>query len=262
MIMRSLLLLFASLALVGCDLDAQPLLQNYDGETVQGADVVDLDVGEDPPEMDGDTFSGFLGPSDIGQGDHSGSTATFTGTGGRVCLIIDPQSVWRDDKWIDESGSEQNNPFMYDYPYDDGDLDLQAGLAAYYTGSPGERMGDFINSFPDDNGVDRRVDLNTCLLEDRWGIVGSAAGRGTPEWCSFETVADTQYRIAITVFSVPTNDNSLKYAFEIRDGDCPVQVDECTLRGDYDEHENTELPSNFDNVEDMYCRGPADGPDR
>ena len=250
------------LALVGCDLDSEPLLQNFDGETLHGADVVDIDQLDETIELDGDTFVGRLGPSDIGRGDHSGATATFLGTGDRVCLIIDPQSVWRDDKWIDESGSEQINPFMYDYPHDDGDVDLQAGLAAYYTGTPGERMGDFVNSFPDDNGVERRIDLNTCLLEDRWGIVGSAAGRGTPEWCAFDTVADTQYRIAITVFSVPTDDNELKYSFELREGDCPVQVDECTLRGDYDDHENVDLPQNFDNVEDMYCRGPADGPER
>jgi hypothetical protein len=250
------------MALVACGLDSESLRQNYDGETIQPADVVDLDVGEDPPEIDGDTFVGFLGASDIGTGAHSGATATFTGTGGRVCLIIDPQSVWRDDRWIDESGSEQINPFMVDHPYDDGDVDLQAGLAAFYTGTPGEKMGDFINSFPDENGVERRIDLNNCLLEDRFGIVGAAAGRGTPEWCAFDTEADRQYRIAITVFSVPTDDDELKYAFEIRDGDCPTFVSECTLRGDYDDHENTDLPNDFDNVEDMYCRGPDNGPER
>lgn len=260
--MRIAIFAAAALALVGCDLDAEPLLQNFDGEEVQGADVVDLDRVDEPPVLDGPTFLGTLAPSDIGQGDFSGATATFEGTGGRVCLIIDPQSVWRDDRWIDESESEQDNPLMYDYPYDDGDVDLQAGLSAYYTGSPGERMGDFINSFPDDNGVERRVDLNNCLLEDRWGIVGSSAGRGTPEWCSFDTVAATQYRIAITLFSAPTNDNEMKYAFEIRDGDCPVQVNECTLRGDYDVHENVDLPLGFANVEDMYCGGPDEGPER
>ena len=262
--MRALLFCaaLASFGLVACDLDSDPLLQNYDGETVQGADVVDLDIAESPPELDGPTFHGLLRPSDIGTGDHSGATATFTGTGGRVCLIVDPQSVFRDDRWFDESGAEQINPFMLDYPHDDGDVDMQAGLAAYYTGTPGDQMGDFVNSFPDANGVERRIDLNICLLEDRWGIVGAAAGRGTPEWCSFETVADTQYRIAITVFSVPTDDDELKYAFELRDGACPLQVDECTLRGDYDLDESAELPAQYDNVEDMYCRGPGDGPER
>jgi len=265
--MRALLLLCgAGLALVGCDLDGRELLQNYDPETGESLPVTveDLDRVDDPPVVcaaddvaDGrcDVFTGGLGPSDVGSGQLSGATYTFNGTGGRVCVIVDPQSVWRDDKMLDDTGNETTNPLMQDFPYDDGDLDMLAGLASYYTGTPGELMGDFVNDFVDDNGVARRVDLNVCLQEDTFGQTGGTAGRATPEACSFETLANTPYRVALYAFSVPVDDNNLRYAFQVREGACPTVIDECTLRGDRDRAAEGALPFDADNVEDMYCEG-------
>ncbi|MBN95495.1 MAG: hypothetical protein CL928_15755, partial [Deltaproteobacteria bacterium] len=100
--------LVALILLQACDLNTSLLLQNYDHEagSLDSADVRDLDLSETPPSIDGGTYVGTLGPSDIGAGSYSGASFTITGTGERVCLIVDPQSVWRDDLYIDDSGSE------------------------------------------------------------------------------------------------------------------------------------------------------------
>ena len=251
----------------GCDLDGRALLQNYDPVTGESrpVTVVDLDDATDAPvvcEEDDLTlcepYVGELGPSDVGTGTLSGASYTFVGTGGRVCVVIDPQSVFRDNRMRDASGTETVNPFMEDFTFDDGDLDVIAGLASYYTGTPGEIMGDFVNTFYDDNGVGRRVDLNLCLQEDNHGQVGGTAGRATPEMCGFDTLPDTPYRVALYAFSVPVDDNTLKYAFVVRDGDCPTTIDECALRGDRDRPAPGTLPFERDNVEDMYCEGFSD----
>ncbi|MCO4769776.1 MAG: hypothetical protein KDA24_07065 [Deltaproteobacteria bacterium] len=264
---RSLLLLAASgLLFTGCDLDGSELLQSFDPETGESlpVTVVDLDRVDEPPTVcsqedvnDGDceTYLGAVGPSDLGTGQLSGATFTFDGTGGRVCVLIDPQSVWRDDRVLEPSGNPVTNPFMDDYPFDDGDLDLLTGLASYYTGTPGDTMGDFVNDFVDDNGVSRRVDLNLCLQDDTHGQTGGTSGRATPEMCSFQTLENTPYRIALYAFSVPVDDNELKYALQVREGNCPVQIDECTLRGDRDRAPEGALPFGLDNVEEMYCEG-------
>jgi len=245
--------LLIALALAGCDLDPNPLLQNYNPETggLFTADVKDLDGSENAPGVDSGTFISSLGASEVGAGSFSGATFTFEGTGSRVCIIVDPQSVWRDDLQVSDGG-ESTNPFMNDYPHDDGDIDLLGGLASFYTGTPGVEMGDFFGSFPDSNGVERAIDLNLCLMQDRNGSTGGTAGRATPEWCDFVTDEGTTYMGVLLVFSVPVDDDRLRYALEVRDGACPQNINECTLRGDYDPLEDP-LPSGFVNVEDQYC---------
>jgi hypothetical protein len=257
----------AILALSSCELDNQQLLQSYEDGAQLAAEVVDLDLVESPPvvqnvdeeeDFDYETFLHELGPSDIGAGLISGSTVSFLGTGGRVCVIVDPQSVWRDDRQLGESGTDVPNPYMSDFPYDDGDIDILAGIAAYYTGTPGVEMGDFFGSVTDDNGVDRAVDFNLCLMQDYFGVVGGTAGRATPEWCSFETILDVEYRVALPVFAVPEDDDRLKYALQLRGGECPGTVDECTLRGDYDPEPEAALPGGFEDVEALYCDSYGD----
>ena len=248
---------FASLLAAGCNLDTRALLQNFDGEegVFEAVDVRDLDLGETPPSIDGGTYVGTLGPSDIGAGLYSGATFTIAGNGDRICVIVDPQSVWRDDLQVDSSNNEITNPYMSDFPHDDGDLDMLAGLASYYTGTAGEVIGDFLGNFPDSNDVERAIDLNLCIQEDYHGQVGGTAGRSTPESCSFETLPGVTYLVVLQVFSVPTDDNELKYALEVRSGDCPVSIDECTLRGDTDQLAEGVLPAPFTDTESMYCDG-------
>ncbi|MBJ95622.1 MAG: hypothetical protein CMP23_14255 [Rickettsiales bacterium] len=250
-------LVCAGLWLVSCNLDTRALLQDFDPEagTFETVDVRNLDERDQPPSIDGGTYVGTLGPSNIGAGLYSGATFTIPGNGERVCVIVDPQSVWRDDLQLDSSNNEIANPFMTDFPHDDGDLDLLVGLASYYTGTPGEVIGDFLGNFPDSNGVERAIDLNLCLQEDYHGQVGGTAGRSTPEACSFVTLPGVDYRVVLQVYSVPIDDNELRYALEVRSGECPVTIDECTLRGDADPAPEGALPSEFDaqDVEELYC---------
>jgi hypothetical protein len=63
------------------------------------------------------------------------------------------------------------------------------------------------------------------------------------------------YRVALLAFAVPVDDNSLRYAFQVRAGRCPISIDECFLRGDRDRAPEGSLPFGADNVEDMYCEG-------
>lgn len=236
------------LLLLGCNYDAMSLLQNEGA-----ADVQDLDAAANPPLLDGGQYEGTLLGSDIGGGNYSGATFTIAGTGERVCLIIDPQSVWRDDLQLGPEG-DVSNPWMEDHPYDDGDLDLLAGLASYYTGTPGTELGDFFGTFPDSNGVDRAIDLNLCQMNDYHGQASGTAGRATPEWCSFETDPGVTYMGVLRVFSVPVDDDELRYLLDVRSGACPSQVDECTLRGDTDVlPEGLELPEDYSSLESMYC---------
>ena len=92
---------------------------------------------------------------------------------------------------LDADGREVQNPYMDDFPHDDGDVDLLGGLASFYTGTPGVEMGDFFGSFPDSNGVDRAIDLNLCLQQDTHGQTGGTAGRATPRANSAESAAQT-----------------------------------------------------------------------
>ena len=248
--MRRLFGLLALLVAAGCNYNPLPLLQN-EGE----ADVHDLDRVDDRPEIDAGQFEGRLLGSNIGAGEYSGATFTFEGTGDRVCLIVDPQSVWRDDLQLSPQG-DVANPWMDNYPYDDGDIDLLAGLASYYTGTPGVELGDFFGTFPDSNGVDRAVDLNLCLMEDYHGSSSGTAGRATPEWCSFETEPGVTYMGVLRVFSVPVDDDELLYQLDLRSGDCPQDINECTLRGDFDPApDDVQFPDDYTSVENMYCDG-------
>jgi hypothetical protein len=244
------------LVLAACTLDERYLLQNWDAGTSDflAPDVQDLDLVDEPPVLDGRTFRGEVGPGDIGGGRPSGATFSFTGTGERICLIVDPQSVFRDDLTRNPDGGEGPDPFFEDFPHDDGDIDLLAGQAAFYTGTPGEEMGDFVAGFIDDNGVERRIDLNLCLMTDYFGQAGGHAGRASPEWCSFMTTTDVLYRVVLQVYSVPMDDNRLRFALELRSGECPATVDECTLRGDADRAEDGVLPQGEEDVEQHYCQ--------
>lgn len=246
-----------------CSFDTRVLLPTWDGAEFAGVQVVSLnedlgaaDPGETPDIDPADPYIGHLGPSDVGAGEYAGATWDFYGTGDRVCVIVDPEGVFRDDRQLGGDGLEYDNPYFDDYPYDDGDIDIAVGEAAWYTGTPGERMGDFFARFPDDNGIDRAVDLNVCLMEDYFGVVGGHAGRGSPEWCDFETTPGVLYRVALTVFATPMDDNDLRYAFAVVPGACPTEIDECTLRNDvpYDEDAAQVFPGeDVYNAEGMYC---------
>jgi len=226
------------IAATGCDANGLALLQNYDDGELLPPDVQDLDGDDGPglqPVDEFEPFIGELGPIDNSSSDRGGATATFTGTGGPVCVAVDPQTVWRDDR--DLQGN--SDPAWENHLYDDGDLDLVVGLAADYTGTPGLVMGSFETVYVDGLGVERRADLNLCHQPDRYGFAGGTAGRATPEWCTIDTYEGVTYLVALLTFSVPLDDNRLRFALALLEGSCDDlgTVDECTLRGDADPHD-------------------------
>ncbi len=229
--------------------------------------VVDLMADDAPPELvtEGDEgwpapFISEVGPVHWGSGDIGGATATFTGTGGAMCAIVDPQTVWRDDWAVTHEGTVTDMA-MADFIYDDGDLDMLVGMSADYTGTPGQTMGSFKRTFTDPLGVQREADFNLCLMFDRYGIAGAAAGRATPEWCTIQTVQGVEYTVALLTFSVPLDDDALRFALQLREGECPAEVNECTLRGDADPKEFPEeiaievgnFTYEYEDLEQKYC---------
>jgi len=294
---RTTAILILALALAGCDIDGLAITQYHDdkygddweehcgevygcvvvplmegGElverevckTVPPCPVQDLMVEQKPPavettDSDGDwpaPFVGALGPVHWGTGDLGGATATFVGTGGAVCAITDPQTVFRDD-WVMTDSGVSSDTAMDDYIHDDGDLDLLVGMSADYTGTHGEIIGSFKRTFTDPLGVEREADFNLCLQYDEDGIAGGTAGKATPEWCTIDTIEGVEYTVVLMTFSVPMDDNALRFALQLREGACPAEVDECTLVGDADPSPITlqvgNLQYHYDDLEERYC---------
>jgi hypothetical protein len=166
-----------------------------------------------------------------------GSSATFIGTGGEVCIVVDPESVY----WS-ESVAIQDPDTRYTWPdnfQDDGDVDLLAGLSAYYTGTPGLDIGDFKAVYEDDLGVEVDIEFNECTIADAYGTVGGNAGRSHVEYCTVDTSAHpgVEYTVVMQAFSLPLDDDLLTYAYVVVDVGCSeltgrIPLNECTLPGE------------------------------
>ena len=156
-----------------------------------------------------------VGPAPTGT--RGGVTATVTATGSDLCIIVDPESVFWNQS-VATNGA--NNAFTWpDNATDDGDLDIQVGLAGYYTGTPGFEIGDFEQIYEDSLGTETAIEYNECTMLDINGRPGAAAGRGAPEYCTIETALhpDRSYMILLNTFSVPLDDFKLDYAINVYD---------------------------------------------
>ncbi len=205
----SLLFLLAAAAAAGC-IDPMPdgVRQANRGDAPR---IVDLDdTGTFVIGTAGQMTVTLSGPNK-GDGERGGATATFLGTGGPMCVILDPEN--------------QFDTLSY---ADDGDSDLFVGRAADYTGQPGISIGEFRGDYVDSLGVPHTLDQNLCLQFDINGLPGAHAGSGSPENCAIETVAGTPYILLAETFSVPVDDDELVVALEVLNGGCPT-VDEDTL---------------------------------
>ena len=191
-----------------------------------------------------------LGPT--GDANPSGVTLTFEGTGGSVCIFSDPELVYWNQAVSVQGGADVNRWRFPDNSYDDGDVDLTAGLSVYYTGTEGERMGNFAVQYQDSLGNTVPIDLVACTITASvlGGVNPTAhSGRGAPEFC---TIANTQpgvaYTVALEAFSLPPDDNRLMMGLMLADGGCntlinaaappdasgPVERmnEECLIRGE------------------------------
>lgn len=161
------------------------------------------------------TEVGPTGSSAIG-----GATFRFVGTGGDVCIWMDPELV----SWSQSVSPTDPDPDLAwpDNLFDDGDIDLDAGPSVFYTGTPGQRMGRFKSTFRDSLGIETTVDLSSCTSPGAApGSAPDSAGRAAPEGCSiYGTIPDRPYTVVLETFSVPLDDKRLGMGMFIVEGSC------------------------------------------
>ena len=110
-----------------------------------------------------------------------GVTFNFLGTGGPVCVFVDPETAAWNNSVAAEQDEVQRAWSYPDNPFDDGDLDVFVGLSAYYNGSPGVAMGDFRVTYSDSLGNEVPIELSECSNTNVFDDPGRFfSGRGMP----------------------------------------------------------------------------------
>lgn len=216
----------------------------------------------------------------------SGATIEFLGNGGDVCAFVDPEFLF----W-NQAVSQVSPNLQYrfpDNPYDDGDMDLRAGLSVYYRGTPGERMGGFEVQYSDDLGNDVEIDLVSCTQSTDFDNDEPHAGRAHVEYCDIRnTQPGVSYTVALEAFGLPRDDGRLSFGVILATGPCngtngltglmaPVSLgnaasgvnEECVIRGEtlppLAEGEGAHLHHgyaegrswpNAEAIEDVFCSG-------
>jgi len=227
----------AALLLGGCDYSGDWLFAG----AVEGLPGV-IHLGElepseidSPADIDDSIIFGEIGAT--GTVDEGGVTFTFRGTGDSVCLWVDPElAFWNPSV----SASSPVDKWAYpDNLEDDGDIDMSAGYAVYYTGSPGETVGGFEIRYQDSLGEDVPIELNECVMYGYFSQDGAHAGRGYPEYCELQATApDVSYMVLLKNWSTPLDDDRLSYGFLVSHGSCnnitttSGRPDECVIRGE------------------------------
>lgn len=199
-----------------------------------------------------------------------GATYQFAGTGGNVCVVVDPEAMF----WNRELSTQSTSvKYKYDDVYeDDGDIDIAVGLTAYYTGSPGEEIGDFQAVFTDTAGVEHELEFDECLQTGYFGDPAHA-GRASIEYCQINTSLrpGVMYTVVLETFALPIDDSVLSFGTMVYDGPCSdmpwvdsdgaVQsgASECVLPNEVGHAEpDGNLPEGkewFPELERAYCTG-------
>jgi hypothetical protein len=203
-----------------------------------------IDLGEVTPadvtglaDVAGAVMYGEVGAT--GTSARGGITMSFRGTGGPVCLWVDPELV----AWNTSVNTQQpvRNFIWPDNPFDDGDIDLAAGLSVYYSGTPGQEVGSFRILYQDQLGNRVPIELNECVIAGMNAPSGGRAGRGSPEYCTLQaTQPGINYTLLLETWSTPLDDDILSYGLLVANGDCRDIVgaapDECVITGETREH--------------------------
>ncbi len=189
-----------------------------------------------------------------------GVTFNFIGTGGPVCVFTDPETIFWNTQVAAIPDDTQRAWSYPDNPYDDGDLDVYVGLSAYYTGSPGLTVGDFVVSYTDSLGNEVPIELSECTNLDLFDDPGGFSGRASSELCNLPFTSEgISYTGLLQTFSTPLDDDRLGYGLILFDGTCDEMVSlvgaseaasgtlECVILGE------SLIP--FDNPESLYYTG-------
>lgn len=246
--MNRLFLALAGAALVGgCDYTGDWLFAGavpgipgiYVLEGAGGGPIVPVNINT-RAQVDQNAIYAEIGPT--GTAAIGGATFTFIGTGGDVCVWVDPEFVF----W-NQSVSVARPTRRWSYPdnvFDDGDLDLFVGLSVYYTGTPGEVIGNFQVRYEDSLGNDVPISLVECIIPGALYPDGAHAGRGTPEYCTVSgTREGVSYTALLETWSTPLDDDRLGYGVLVANGTCNAlmlslgvepnsQEEECVIRGE------------------------------
>lgn len=236
------------LSLAGCDyngdflfplsgeIDDVVILTNPDGDPLVPAVIESID------DLAENIIYSEVGPSLTTN--YGGITTEFIGTGRSVCIWVDPETTFWNQAISERADGEALKWTYPDNIFDDGDLDLYAGLSVYYTGSPGEAIGDFSVAYEDSLGNSVPISLAACP-NDPGVFDGTLAqgGRGSPEYCTLPpTDIGISYTVLMRTFSTPLDDDRLSYGFLIADGPCDdlretvlsgtALSDECVIQGE------------------------------
>lgn len=209
-----------------------------------GGPIVPVDVAT-PEDIRAGTIYAEVGPArTTGYG---GVTFEITGTGEPICLWLDPETVFWNEA-ISARPSESDRKWAYpDNVFDDGDMDLFAGLSVYYTGSPGETVGDFVVQYQDSLGNLVPVSLAACPNKFNAPVNDPASGgRGSPDWCSMPaTDLGVSYTVLLRTWSTPLDDDRLSFGILVANGACEdvmdvafagtdasTEAEECVIQGE------------------------------
>ena len=165
---RTLLVsVIAMSALPGCDYTGDFLFAGaiegmepiYHIYAEDGGDFILPNEISNADEIPALTIYGEISPT--GSSIKGGATFYFEGNGRDVCVWVDPETAFY-SQVVDENGSQTGADLAhFGYPnntFDDGDFDLFIGKSVYYTGSPGEVIGDFVVAYTDSLGNEVPID--------------------------------------------------------------------------------------------------------
>jgi hypothetical protein len=249
--------------LAGCANEADPFRpQVSDVPGIQDLGVIEILTDEDrasglplsDPSYEGKVYYGRLGATEDAQA-VGGATFQFEGTGGSVCVAVDPEAVF----WNFAVAESTSGKYKYkDHYADDGDIDLKVGLSAYYTGSPGVEIGSFEALYTDPSGVEHSLEFNECTQTGYQGTPDVFAGRASVEYCTIDTAtrAGVMYTVLLETFSLPVDDDIVSFGAVVMDGGCGFgdsadAIDECLLPNEVgwaEPEENVTFDENGDPV--------------
>ena len=224
MMSRTLVVL---LALTACDREGRDYIA-WPEDSHPGVQNLDERVGE-LPVMTAAQFDNFETRhamsvyAELGAplpGTFGGATITFTAPGTDVCILVDPEAVFWNQA-VAATLPDENYSYPDNYR-DDGDIDMEIGLTAYYTGSPGVEMGDFAAVYEDSLGNETRLEFNECYMPGYGSTTNAHAGRASIEYCDLDTSLhpNKSYTVVLNTYSIPLDDNRLGFVVAAVEGAC------------------------------------------